>query len=141
MSTAGIQSIREDKIVKRAKVFFIFSMAFVLILAACAPAEVDVPITGTDGVGAPTTGEALQAIQAAQDFLANQLGVSSADIQVVETDPMDFTDSCLGLGGPAEICAQVITPGYRVTLTVDGQQYVVHTDQVGEVVRLAENNQ
>jgi hypothetical protein len=41
----------------------------------------------------------------------------------------------LGLAAPDEICAQAITPGWRVVLVVEGQQYVYRTDASGEVVR------
>jgi hypothetical protein len=36
-----------------------------------------------------------------------------------------------------ELCAAALTPGYRITLEVDGQQYVYHTDLEGDGIRLA----
>ncbi len=39
--------------------------------------------------------------------------------------------------GPDEVCAQVITPGYEVTLEYNGEQYVYHTNQSGSSVRAA----
>ena len=44
----------------------------------------------------------------------------------------------LGLAAPDEICAQVITPGWRVVLMVEGRQYVYRTDASGEVIRQEE---
>ena len=43
----------------------------------------------------------------------------------------------LGLGGPAESCLAVITPGWRVNLLVDDQdKYEVRTDELGDVIRI-----
>ncbi|MCU0507602.1 MAG: hypothetical protein MUC34_04220 [Anaerolineae bacterium] len=75
------------------------------------------------------------AAQAAREALARDLGapVNTINIQLVEK--AEWPDSCLGLGGPAESCLQSITPGYRVTLEYNGQQYVYRTDESGENVR------
>lgn len=77
---------------------------------------------------------------AARDALAKELGAPAESITVQRAEPAQFTDSCLGLGGPAESCLQAITPGYNVTLEYQGEQYVYHTDQTGSVVRMATNS-
>ncbi len=76
---------------------------------------------------------------AVQEFLSAELGVALGDVQVISATPAEFTDSCLGLGGPAESCLQAITPGWLVMVDVAGQQYEVHTDATGEQVRVAED--
>lgn len=73
----------------------------------------------------------------ARDFLAVQLGIPSPDIKIISAEAVEWSDSCLGLGKPEEICAQVITPGYKVILEASGQRYEAHTDQTGDVVILA----
>lgn len=78
------------------------------------------------------------ATAAAVAHLANELGVAEADIEVVSAEATEFTDSCLGLGGPEESCLQAITPGWSVMLSAGGQDYEVRTDETGEQVRLAE---
>ena len=50
---------------------------------------------------------------------------------------VEFSDSCLGLGGPAESCLQAITPGWLVLLDVNGEPYEVHTDETGQQIRIA----
>lgn len=82
-------------------------------------------------------GAADTAAAAAQEFLAGELGVALGDVQVLSTEAAEFSDSCLGLGGPAESCLQVMTPGWIVMAEVSGQTYEVHTDQTGEQVRVA----
>lgn len=73
---------------------------------------------------------------AAVAHLANVLGVAEADIEVVSVEATEFSDSCLGLGQPDESCLQAITPGWLVILSVDGQQYEVHTDETAQHVRV-----
>lgn len=78
-----------------------------------------------------------QAAQAARFVLQQAVGPSAGQVTIVSAEPTEFSDACLGLGGPAESCAAVITPGYVVTLSVGGQTYVYHADETGANVRLA----
>jgi hypothetical protein len=77
------------------------------------------------------------AAASAQQALAGELGVDPAAVAIVSVEPVDWSDACLGAGGPAEICAQVVTPGYRVTLEAGGATYVYHTDATGAQLRPA----
>ena len=80
------------------------------------------------------------AAQAAREALAKELGVPLESVTIQRAEPTEFTDSCLGLGGPAESCLRAATPGYTVTLEVNGEQYIYHTDQTGENVRRAQTS-
>ena len=80
--------------------------------------------------------ETSTAAEAARFVLAQALG--TMDVEVVSFEPFEFSDSCLGLGGPAESCLAAITPGYKVTLAAGGATYVYHADEMGGNVRLAE---
>jgi hypothetical protein len=71
-------------------------------------------------------------------LLADQLGLTPDEIEVISAEMTEFTDSCLGLGGPAESCLQAITPGWLVMLSAGGQEYEVHTDETGVQVRVAD---
>ncbi|RPJ40244.1 MAG: hypothetical protein EHM21_14990 [Chloroflexi bacterium] len=70
--------------------------------------------------------------------LAQKLGTTVDQVSFVSAEAVEWTDSCLGLGGPAESCLQALTPGYRVTLNVQGTDYEVRTDETGSVVRIKE---
>ncbi len=112
------------------------------LLAACSPTGAANPTATPQPADEPTAtpeatvaGEAAQA--AALSQLAQELGVAEADIEVISFEHTEFSDSCLGLGGPAESCLQAITPGWLVMLSVNGQVYEVHTDESGEQVRVA----
>lgn len=82
-----------------------------------------------------------RAFAAARAALAAQLGVDELSITRQEIVPQDWTDSCLGLGGPAESCLQAITPGYRLLLQAGDEVYEARTNHDGSVVRLVETAQ
>jgi hypothetical protein len=102
---------------------FLF-LAFVL-LTACTPKP-----------AAQSNPEEAPYVLAARVALSEQLGVSMDQVLFVSAAAKDWTDSCLGLGGPAESCLAAITPGFEVTLTVDGTEYLVRTDTTGETARI-----
>ena len=72
-----------------------------------------------------------QAVQAARQRLSETTGVEAAAIEVVSFESVQWSDSCLGVVNPNIMCAMVITPGYRVILNADGQEYTLHTNQDG----------
>ncbi len=76
-----------------------------------------------------------QVVGAAQTALAKKLKVKASQISLVSIEPVSWPDSCLGLAGPDEMCAQMITDGYRIVLSVNGQTYTFHTDQTGKNIR------
>ncbi len=124
----------------------------VSLLAACAAPTpgvvsptvqvppVDVPAVPTDIIPTPNDApiQPPQSALAAQAALAAQLGVEPGDVTIAAIEEVQWTDSCLGAGGPAESCLQVITPGWRVTLTYQGEIFVYHTNADGTVLRLAQ---
>jgi hypothetical protein len=77
------------------------------------------------------------AMAAAIAQLAAELGLGEADVELVSVEAAEFSDSCLGLGGPEESCLQAITPGWRIMLRAAGQEYEVRAGQTGEQVRVA----
>ncbi len=79
-----------------------------------------------------------RAFAAARAALAAQEGIDELSITLQEITRQDWTDSCLGLGGPAESCLQAITPGYRLVLQAGEQLYEARTNLDASVVRLAE---
>ena len=77
-------------------------------------------------------------VAAARADLAQQLNVDPDTIVVVSNEQVDWPDACMGIQTPDVMCAQVITPGYKIILEVDGKQYEYHTNASGSVVRLAQ---
>ncbi len=117
-------------------VFYIAIGVSLIFLSAC---------TGASGAGPSTTGPAgtepvlanpPQAVLHAQAWLAGQLGVTVDNTKLVDVQHTDWPDSCLGLGGAAESCLQVVTPGWKVVVEVAGKQYEVRASEDGTVVKL-----
>jgi hypothetical protein len=71
----------------------------------------------------------------AQSWLADQLGVTLADVSIVSSEHMEWPDSCLGLGGAAESCAAVVTPGWQANFEVNGETYEVRVDDTATSIR------
>lgn len=94
------------------------SIFMVLTLSACAPkAAAPAPVLSV------------------QDLLAEELGVPVDEIEIVSMEEMEWTDSCFGLGGAAEICAAEMTPGWQIDFDVNGEQYEVRSNQTGTIIR------
>ena len=68
------------------------------------------------------------ATAAAKADLASRLGVPEDAINVKGVEFVEWPDSCLGVSQPDMVCAEVITPGYRIILEANGQTYEYHTD-------------
>jgi hypothetical protein len=71
-------------------------------------------------------------------FLAAETGIEAEAIALQQSEPTEWNNACLEIPKPDEFCAEVITPGYRVVLDTPPGEYVVHTDQSGQTVRLAQ---
>ncbi|HRQ41015.1 MAG TPA: hypothetical protein PLD25_24125 [Chloroflexota bacterium] len=66
--------------------------------------------------------------QVSQD-LARRLSIDISQVALVETVAVDWSDSSLGCPQPGMGYLTVITPGYVITLTAQGEEYTYHTDQ------------
>ncbi len=80
----------------------------------------------------PADQRAFEAVRAA---LAQELGVDPLTISLVKAEAVEWSDRCLGLGGPAESCLQALTPGVRVTVQQSDMVFEFHTDQMAESIR------
>jgi hypothetical protein len=78
------------------------------------------------------------AVMAAIADLAKQKGVDPARIGVTSAEAVDWPDSSLGCPQPGRAYMQVITPGWRIRLTLDGQTYEYHANSNGTAVVLCQ---
>ncbi len=76
-----------------------------------------------------------QVANVAKGMLAEQLKIDPSGIVLAGMEEKTWSDTCLGLGRSDESCAQVETPGYLITLTVDSTRYTFHSDLAGTNVR------
>jgi hypothetical protein len=92
------------------KVLFGFAL-LTLAVSACG--------TGTDGAATALPDDVETAVKEA---LSAETGAAVDDIEVVEAEEKEWSDACLGLAEEGEMCAQVITPGWEVTLRAGGRR-------------------
>lgn len=86
----------------------------------------------------PTTPTADTAIEnIARSALAQQLGIAEDTISIVSVEAVDWPDGCLGVNLKDTMCITVITPGYRIILQANGQNYEYHANKDGSQMLLA----
>jgi len=86
-------------------------------------------LTGCDSppkVIAKEHSEAQPLVELAIDDLAKRLSVGPDEITVQSVEATDFPDTSMGVPEPGKMYAQVITPGYIISLAVDDTVYEYH---------------
>ncbi len=76
-----------------------------------------------------------EAVSAVKKYVAEKSGVSEGLVIVMTAFEKEWSDGCLGLGGPAESCIAAITPGYEVTVQVSGAEQKYRTNADGSQIR------
>ena len=76
------------------------------------------------------------AVAAVRAKVAAESGVATNQVLIETAFEKEWSDSCLGLGGPAESCAFVITPGWEVVATAKGETRTYRTNTDGSVIRV-----
>lgn len=74
----------------------------------------------------PMADEAKDAGDRARAALAERLEVAAEAIEVLEVEPTEWPNAALGCEVPGRVYAQVLTPGYRVTLAHEGRSHWFH---------------
>ncbi|HIZ37653.1 MAG TPA: hypothetical protein H9815_17900 [Candidatus Ruania gallistercoris] len=77
-------------------------------------------------------------VQEAVADLADRLGVPVADIDAGPLEAVTWPDGSLGCPQPGSSYPQVLTDGYRVMLTTDGDEYAYHAGEDGELTYCAD---
>ena len=75
------------------------------------------------------------AVAAVKSHIAIEENVDEGKVIILTAYEKEWTDSCLGLGGPAESCLAVITPGYEITVQVNGREQTYRTNADGSTIR------
>lgn len=73
-------------------------------------------------------------LAAALADLAKQIGIPADQISLVSMEAKEWSDTALGCPQEGMMYAQVITPGFLMILSAQGQPYEYHTDQKTSVV-------
>jgi len=64
-----------------------------------------------------------EAIARARKDLAERLAVGAGEIREQSVDDADFPDMALGAAGKGEMSGQMITPGWRIRLSANGESF------------------
>ncbi len=110
----------------------IVAVGLLWLLVACVPV---IQPPAEDSRQSDASPDVPPAVQAAQANLAQERQVDAAAITVVSVEAVEWPDACLGAPTAEEMCGQVLTPGYLITLAVDGAEYRYHTNVDGSMVR------
>ncbi len=65
--------------------------------------------------------------------------VALEQLEIIASRPRQWRDGCLGIFSADELCIQVITPGWQGIVSDGTQEWVYHSDELGEVVKLNAN--
>ncbi|AFY76124.1 hypothetical protein Ple7327_0694 [Pleurocapsa sp. PCC 7327] len=77
-----------------------------------------------------------QVIDAVRQELSNRTRIAPNKFKVVETRQQIWSDGCLGLAKPDEICTQALVEGWRVVLSHGDRSWIYRTDAQGNAIRL-----
>ncbi|OKH24924.1 hypothetical protein NIES593_06030 [Hydrococcus rivularis NIES-593] len=77
-----------------------------------------------------------QVIDAVRQELSNRTRIAPNEFKVVETRQQTWSDGCLGLAKPDEICTQALVEGWRVVLSHGDRSWIYRTDAQGNAIRL-----
>ena len=84
-------------------------------------------VTATAAPDPATEAAREKAAARAIDAVAGWLGVAKTEFTIDRIDVVAWPDACLGVARPGITCAQVVTPGERITLRHrSGETYEVH---------------
>lgn len=120
---------------KRLQWFLPALILAVFLLVACSGAAA--PASTPPAQSAPDVANIPAAAIVASGALAQSLNVPAEEVTVLSYEAVDWPDSCLGAAAADEMCAMVITPGYKVVVEHEGEQQTLHTNEDGSVWRVA----
>lgn len=78
--------------------------------------------------------ESNPAVKVARQMVAQALGLTPAQLTITSVETVQWSDTCLGVHLPGQVCAQAIIPGYRIIFTANNRRFEAHTNQDGSVV-------
>jgi hypothetical protein len=75
-------------------------------------------------------------VSSLQKTLSKQTGIPANQLKMVESTQKTWSDGCLGLGKPEELCSQAMVQGWQITFSNGTQRWVYRTNSTGNVSRL-----
>lgn len=94
------------------------------------------PVIATPGVEIPAAARSV--VETVIIQAAESTGTPADQITVAQVEAREWPDASLGCPGEGGFYAQVITPGYLIRVTADGETLEYHTDASGETITLCQ---
>lgn len=76
------------------------------------------------------------AVSIAITYASERVKVNENEVLLLKAAEKNWPNACLGLPSEGEMCAEVITPGYEITLRAGSREVVYRVNGNGSVVRL-----
>ena len=114
-------------------------LVFALMLMGCTPAAQSDAIASTSTIvpeAKSMDSLSADAQQAFLDKVSAEQNIPVDQLQILTTKEADWPDACLGLASPDELCAQMILPGWAITVSDSSQVWSYRTDLEMELVKL-----
>ena len=67
-----------------------------------------------------------------------RLTLPTSELRILQVEQQTWSDACLGLASPGQVCTQALIPGWRVTVNGKTQILVYRTNDSGSQVRVEE---
>ncbi len=74
--------------------------------------------------------------QAVITDLSKQTGIPKEKLKITRYSRQTWSNGCLGIAKPDEICTQALVEGWRVVVSGNNRTWVYRSDRNGRIVRL-----
>ena len=68
--------------------------------------------------------------------LSKQTGIPTEKLKITRYSRQTWSNGCLGIAKPDEICTQALVEGWRVVVSGNNRTWVYRSDRNGRIVRL-----
>jgi hypothetical protein len=108
------------------------------LLAGCVvPAEPEPGSPDTPDMEDPMPPEMVpeQVSDRVLEYAADDLNVPESELSLLRFNQEVWSDGCLGLGQPNEICLQALVPGWQLEVVYNEESFFYRTDNYGDIIR------
>ena len=82
----------------------------------------------------------LKVQSAVLEAASQQTSRTVASLKILESQPKEWSDGCLGLTEPGKVCIQQVISGWQVKVTDGIRNWTFRTDEIGGIVKLEKPN-
>ncbi|MBA2747679.1 MAG: hypothetical protein H0U45_02805 [Tatlockia sp.] len=68
--------------------------------------------------------------------VSKQTGISTKNLKITEYSRQTWSNGCLGVSKPGEICTQALVEGWRVVVSGNKRTWVYRSNRNGQILRL-----